>query len=100
MPSAPSVHSTFTKYSVLFNPVLLSCFNDKGIRASHLLKREEVEVSKVVPGKVEVLTHPCVPVVSHRPPVLCAPLPAGASVSNFADILLLAWLSKALPCLV
>ena len=81
------VHSSFPKYAILFDPIAFSCLNHKGVGASDLLKGEEVEVGQLVPGEVEVLAHPSVPVVPHGPPVLCAPLPAGPSVADLANIL-------------
>ena len=92
--STPSVHSSFTQNAILLNPKAFSCLNDKGIRASDLLKREEVEVGQLVPREVEVIPHPSVPVVPHCSPVLRAPLPAWPCVAHPANIL--SWLSQAL----
>ena len=92
--STPSVHSSFTQNAILLNPKAFSCLNDKGVRASDLLKGEEVEVGQLVPGEVEVIPHPSVPVVPHCSPVLRAPLPAGPCVAHLANIL--TWLSQAL----
>ena len=75
--STSSIHSSFTQHAILLNPIAFSCLNDKGIPASNLLEGEEVEVRQLVPGEVEVLPHPGVPVVGHGAPVLGAPLPAG-----------------------
>ena len=94
--SAPSVHSSLPKNTILLNPETFSCLNHEGVGASDLLKGEEVEVGQLVPGEVEVLAHPSVPVVPHSPPVLCAPLPAGPSVADLANIL--ARLPQALSC--
>ena len=92
--STSSVHSSFTKNSILLDPVAFSCLDDEGVGASDLLEGEEVEVSQLMPGEVEVLPHPGVPVVPHCSPVLRAPLPTGPCVSDLADIL--SWLSQAL----
>ena len=94
--STSSIHSSFTQHAILLNLIAFSCLNDKGIPASNLLEGEEVKVRQLVPGEVEVLAHPSVPVVPHSPPVLCAPLPAGPSVADLANIL--ARLPQALSC--
>ena len=94
--STPSVHPSFTQNAILLNPKTLSCFNNKGIGASDLLKRQEVEMGQLVPGEVEVVAHPSVPVVPHCSPVLSAPLPAGPCVTHLANIL--PWLPQALTC--
>ena len=94
--SAFPVHSSFAKNTILLNPETFSCLNHEEVGASDLLKGEEVEVGQLVPGEVEVLAHPSVPVVPHSPPVLCAPLPAGPSVADLANIL--ARLPQALSC--
>ena len=96
--SASPVHSSFPKYAILLNPVAFSCLNHKGVGASDLLKGEEVEVGQLMPGEVEVVAHPSVPMVPHCPPMLCTPLPARPCVAHLANIL--AWLSQALACLV
>ena len=82
--SAPSVHATLSKNTILFNPETFSCLNHEGVGASDLLKGEEVEVGQLVPGEVEVIPHPSVPVVPHCSPVLRAPLPAGPCVAHLA----------------
>ena len=92
--SAPSVHSSLPKNTIFLNPETFSCLNHEGVGASDLLKGEEVEVGQLVPGEVEVLAHPSVPVVPHCSPVLRAPLPAGPCVAHLANIL--TWLSQAL----
>ena len=90
--SAPSVHASFPKHAILFDPEALSCLDDEGVSAPDLLEGEEVEVSQLVPRKVEVLPHPSVKVVPDGPPVLCAPLSARASVSYLPHIL--SWSSE------
>ena len=94
--SAPSVHASLPKNTIFLNPETLSCLDYEGVGASDLLEGEEVKVSQLMPGEVEVLPHPCVPVVPHCSPVLRAPLPTGPYVSHLANIL--SWLSQALPC--
>ena len=44
---------------------------------------------------VEVVAHSSLPVMSHCPSVLCAPVPTGPSGSHFSHIL--GWFSEALP---
>ena len=56
--STPSVHPSFTQNAILLNPKTLSCFNNKGVGASDILKRQEVEMGQLVPGEVEVVAHP------------------------------------------
>ena len=51
-----------------------------------------------MPRQVEVLSHPCIEVVSYCPSVLCTSNPAGAGGAHFADIL--GWSSQTLACLV
>ena len=92
--STSSVHSSFPQNAILFNPKALSRLDHKWVPASHLLEGEEVEVSQLMPGEVEVLPHPGVPVVPHCSPVLSAPLSAGPCVAHLANIL--TWLSQAL----
>ena len=92
--STSSVHSSFPQNAILFNPKALSRLDHKWVPASHLLEGEEVEVGQLVPGEVEVIPHPSVPVVPHCSPVLRAPLPAGPCVAHLANIL--TWLSQAL----
>ena len=94
--STSSVHSSITKDSIFLNPEALSCLNDERVPASYLLEGEEVEVRQLMPGEVEVVPHPSVKVVPHRPPVLCAPLSAGPCVSHLTHIL--SRLCSALPC--
>ena len=94
--SAPSIHASLPKNTIFLYPETLSCLDHEGVGTSNLLKGEEVEVGQLVPWEVEVLAHPCVPVVPHRPPVLCAPLSAGPSVAHLAHIL--AWLPQTLSC--
>ena len=94
--STPSVHPSFTQNAILLNPKAFSCLNNKGVRASDLLKGEEVEVGQLVLREVEVITHPSVPVVPHCSPVLSAPLPAGPCVTHLANIL--PWLPQAVTC--
>ena len=48
--SAPSIHASLPKNTIFLYPETLSCFNDKGVRASSFLKWQEVEVGEVVPG--------------------------------------------------
>ena len=64
--STPSVHSSFTQNAILLNPKAFSCLNNKGVGASDILKREEVEMGQLVPGEVEVLARPSVPVVPKK----------------------------------
>ena len=85
--SAPSIHASLPKNTIFLYPETLSCLDHERVGASDLLKREEVEVGQLVPGEVEVLPYPGVPVVPHCPPVLCAPLPARPSVAHLAHIL-------------
>ena len=94
--SASPIHPSFTKNSIFLNPETFSCLDDEGVGAPDFLEGEEVEVSQLMPGEVEVLPHPGVPVVPHCSPVLRAPLPTGPCVPHLADIL--SWLSQALPC--
>ena len=44
---------------------------------------------------VEMVAHSSVPVVSHCPSMLCAPVSTGPSSAHFPDIL--GWFSEALP---
>ena len=44
---------------------------------------------------VEVVAHSSVPVVSHCPSMLCAPVSTGPRGAHFSDIL--GWFSEALP---
>ena len=85
--SAPPVHSSFTQNSIFFNPVAFSCLNDKWVTTPDFLKRQEVEVGQVVAWQVKVLSHTSVPVVVHRPSVLCATDPTSPCWSNLPDIL-------------
>ena len=94
--STSPIHPSFSKYAILLNPVALSCLQHKGVGASDLLKGEEIEVGQLVPGEVEVVAHPGVPVVPHCSPVLRASLPTGPFVAHLANIL--RWLSQASPC--
>ena len=85
--SAPPVHSSFTQNSIFFNPVAFSCLNDKWVTTPDFLKRQEVEIGQVVAWQVKVLSHTSVPVVVHRPPVLCASNPTCPCWSNLPNIL-------------
>ena len=85
----------FPQHSIFLYPETLSCFNDKGVRASSFLKWQKVKVGKVMTGLVEVVSHFSVPVVSHCPSMLCAPVSTGPSGAHFPDIL--GWFSEALP---
>ena len=79
--STPPVHASFSQDSILFYPKTLSRFNDKGIWASYFFKWQKVEICKLMARFIEVVTHPCVKVVSYGCPVLCAPVsswPCGA----------------------
>ena len=96
--SAPSIHASLPKNTIFLYPETLSCLDHERVGASDLLKREEVEMGQLVPGEVEVVAHPSVPVVPHCSPVLSAPLPAGPCVAHLANIL--PWLSQALTCSV
>ena len=96
--SAPPVHPSFSQDSILLNPVVLSGLDHKGVPASNFLKWQEVEVCQIMPRQVEVLSHPCIEVVSYCPSVLCTSNSAGAGGAHFAHIL--GWSSQALACLV
>ena len=85
--SAPPVHSSFTQNSIFFNPIAFSCLNDKWVTTPDFLKRQEVEIGQVVAWQVKVLSHTSVPVVVHRPSVLCATDPTSPCWSNLPDIL-------------
>ena len=91
--SAPPVHSAFAQNSIFLNPVTFSCFDNKRITTPDFLKGQEVEVSQVVAWQVKVLPHPSVPVVVHRPPVLCASDSACPCGSNHSNIL--SWFPQA-----
>ena len=96
--SAPPVHPSFSQDSILLNPVVLSGLDHKGVPASNFLKWQEVEVCQIMPRQIEVLSHPCIEVVSYCPSVLCTSNSAGAGGAHFAHIL--GWSSQALACLV
>ena len=91
--SAPPVHSAFAQNSIFLNPETFSCFDNKRITTPDFLKGQEVEVSQVVAWQVKVLPHPSVPVVVHRPPVLCASDSACPCGSNHSNIL--SWFPQA-----
>ena len=79
--------TVFKKHTISFNPETLSCFNYKGVGASSFLKGQKVEAGKVVARLVEVVAHSSVPVVSHCPSMLCAPVSTGPSGAHFPHIL-------------
>ena len=62
---------SFSQDSILLNPVALSGLDHKGVPASNFLKWQEVEICQIMPRQVEVLSHPCIEVVSYCPSVLC-----------------------------